>query len=282
MTLRIASLASGSSGNATYVEAGETGVLVDCGTSARTITERLAVLGIPPTRIRGILITHAHSDHYRAAGTLNARYGIPVYADPSVSSYLSVRGRHTSWKRIREVHPLPDSIGALGVEAHDTSHGFDHEDLRSVCFVLRSGGKGVGIATDLGRADGKLGDALRGLDSLLIEANYDEGMIARKLSDPQFAVDWNYLAWVAGDRGHLSNRQCAEFLSSVVSGRTKHILLGHMSHNHRDPAKDNNSVGLAMREVERALGGRGAFLPQLHATHRIGLEPGEPGPLIEV
>lgn len=282
MTLRIASLASGSSGNATYVEAGGRGVLVDCGTSARAIIERLDTLGISPARIQGVLITHAHADHYRAAGTLNARYGIPVYADASVASHLRSRGRHTSWKRLREIRPLPVSIGALQVEAHDTSHGFDDDGVRSVCFILRSGGKGVGIVTDLGVVDSKLESALRGLDGLLVEANYDEATVAGKLSNPAFAVDWGYLSWVAGDRGHLSNRQCAELLASVVSGRTRHILLGHMSHNHRDPARDNNSAALAMGDVMRVLGRLGASAPQVHVTHRIGLEPGDPGPLLEV
>ena len=81
-----------------------------------------------------------------------------------------MRGRHTSWKRLREVRPLPEQIGALGVETYDTSHGFDTEDSRTVCFVFRSGKKGFGVVTDLGSADKTLTGALSGLDGILLAA----------------------------------------------------------------------------------------------------------------
>ena len=78
-TFDICVLASGSTGNAVYVSTETTCLLVDCGLVAKEIEARLTQLDVDPNRLDGILITHAHGDHYRSAGTIHARYGSDVY-----------------------------------------------------------------------------------------------------------------------------------------------------------------------------------------------------------
>ena len=62
--MRFCSLGSGSTGNATLVEASSgttvTRVLVDCGFSMRELTARLARIGLAPADIGGVFITHEH------------------------------------------------------------------------------------------------------------------------------------------------------------------------------------------------------------------------------
>jgi phosphoribosyl 1,2-cyclic phosphodiesterase len=282
MGLTICALASGSSGNATYITTGRTSVLVDCGTSAREVTARLASIDSHPSRLDGILITHAHSDHYRSAGTLHARFGVPVYVDPSTARALGRRGHWTSWRRVQETRPIPDRIGDLEVQAIDTSHGFGPHDGRTVAYLLRHQSSRVGVVTDLGIIPEAMRAQLRGVDALLIEANHDEEIVRRKLSDLTFATDWRYLSWVLGEQGHLSNRQCAEALSDIVTREECHVFLGHLSENHRDPRRDNNDHRLAFAEVEDVLRRRGAPVPQLHRTWRIGREGAGPSTVVRV
>lgn len=282
MTLKICSLASGSSGNATFVSSGCTSLLVDCGASAREVTARLASIGSHPSQLDGILISHAHSDHYRAAGTLHARFGLPVYVDPMTARVLIRRGRSTSWKRIRETRPIPDRIGDIEVLALDTSHGFPPDEGRTVAYVLSRGSSSVGVVTDLGMMSEELIQALRRVDALILEANYDEGVIRRKLADPRFTMDWPYLSWVLSHLGHLSNRQCAEALACLLGDRPMHVYLGHLSENHNDPRRDNNSHEAAFSEVRRVLAREGIPEPYLHRTNRIGREQWGPSLVIEV
>ena len=61
--MRIAVLASGSSGNAIAVSSGGTSLLVDAGMSRRRTSEALATSGIDAETLAGILVTHEHSDH---------------------------------------------------------------------------------------------------------------------------------------------------------------------------------------------------------------------------
>lgn len=282
MALTICSLASGSSGNATYVSSGKTSILVDCGASAREITQRLALIGRHPSQLDGILISHGHSDHYRAAGTLNARFHVPVFVDPTTARALARRGRATSWRRLQETRPIPESIGEIDVTAFDTSHGYGSEEGRTVAYVLRCGAARVGVVTDLGVFTETIAHALRGATALILEANYEEAVLERKLSDPDFARDWQYLSWVRSNRGHLSNRQCAEALASVVESRATHVFLGHLSENHKDPRRDNNGHTLAFAEVVRVLSKAGTPVPQLHRTSRIGRKPNAPSVVLEI
>ena len=69
--LRFCSLGSGSSGNATIIEAtsGTTTsrVLVDCGFTARELKARLARAGLVPGDIDALFVTHEHADQIRRA-----------------------------------------------------------------------------------------------------------------------------------------------------------------------------------------------------------------------
>ena len=80
MELRFAPLFSGSSGNAIYVGCGDTHILVDAGLSGTRITNELAKIGLHPSQLNAILVTHEHTDHTQGVGILSRKYHLPVYA----------------------------------------------------------------------------------------------------------------------------------------------------------------------------------------------------------
>ena len=99
--MRVVSLGSGSSGNAVLVEAGpdrRTKLLVDAGFSTRVLTERLAHVGVQPSQLQGVLITHEHSDHVIGVPTLARRYDIPVTTDPRTYAAFEHNLQYGSWR----------------------------------------------------------------------------------------------------------------------------------------------------------------------------------------
>ena len=82
--LRYKNLSSGSTGNATLVEASDpvgkpSRVLVDCGMRLSRLLELLAMADVLPTEIDAIFITHEHSDHIGCVTQLASRYNIPAW-----------------------------------------------------------------------------------------------------------------------------------------------------------------------------------------------------------
>ena len=63
-------LYSGSSGNALFVQAGRTRLLIDAGKPGKPIGEALHLIGVEPETLDGILITQEHSDHIAGAGVM--------------------------------------------------------------------------------------------------------------------------------------------------------------------------------------------------------------------
>ena len=63
--MRIKILSSGSKGNTTYIECGNTKILIDAGNCCKYIVDKLRNMGIKGNEIDAIFITHTHSDHIR-------------------------------------------------------------------------------------------------------------------------------------------------------------------------------------------------------------------------
>ena len=74
-------LFSGSSGNALFIGAGDTRILIDAGMPGRSIENALRQIGVLPETLSGIAVTHEHSDHVKGVGILSRKYHLPVYAN---------------------------------------------------------------------------------------------------------------------------------------------------------------------------------------------------------
>lgn len=237
--LRFASLGSGSRGNATLVEAGGTRVLIDNGFSARECGRRLAALGVDPATLSAILVTHEHSDHANGVAPLAARHGVPVFLSAGTRAAMEARG-HFDGVRLdlrRVVRGVAFPLGALVVTPVRVPH-----DAREPCqYLFEAGGARLGVLTDVGGCTPGVIDAYGGCDALLLECNHDVEMLR------QGPYPAGLKQRVAGDYGHLSNRQAAAFLRALDTSRLSTLLLGHLS-------EQNNRESLARQAVAEALG----------------------------
>ena len=167
--LELCTLASGSSGNSLLVTDGRTHVLVDAGISCRRICTGLKELGVEPTELAGVLITHEHSDHISGLTTLTKQLRLPVYASPGTGRQLCYRIAFLE-ELLRPVAPGEGfSVGGLAIESFPTSH----DAAESVGYALSAGGRKAAVVTDLGYVTGAVLRGIRGADLLVAEANHD-------------------------------------------------------------------------------------------------------------
>lgn len=227
--MRLTPLASGSSGNSFLVEGNGSAVLVDAGLSAKQLTLRLETVGVDPGSLKGILISHGHSDHVKGVGVLSRRYRIPVLVN---------RG---TWETIEpgvgKVHSLEffktgRAFEFEGFRIHPFSVPHDCSD--PVGFRISKGTARLGIATDLGTATGLVLSLLTDLQVVVLESNHDP----RMLRDGPYP--WELKQRVKGRLGHLSNNDSAQVLERIVTDELKAVVLAHMS-------ETNNTAELALK-----------------------------------
>lgn len=231
--MRLCSIASGSSGNCIYVGSDATHLLVDAGISGKRVEEGLKALELSGRDVDGILITHEHSDHISGLGVLSRKYEIPIY------------GTKGTLKALKEMKngPDPDLFHEIQEDNRFTIKDMtvypmriSHDAAQPVAYKLGFGDKRVGICTDIGVFNDYTVECLKGMDALLLEANHDVNML-------QVGPYPYYLKQrILGDRGHLSNENAGRLLNKILSDRTKHIMLGHLS-------KENNLPQLAFEAV---------------------------------
>jgi phosphoribosyl 1,2-cyclic phosphodiesterase len=259
--LRYKNLSSGSTGNATLVEAsGEhsvtsnrkpSRVLVDCGMRLSRLLELLAVADVQPADIDAIFITHEHSDHIGCVTQLASRYNIPVWASRGTHAalqdmQLKLRAKQPTHSQLVPgfeslVHIATDTclieIGDLQLNPFTVPHDA-REPLQLTCS---DGNAKLGILTDLGHASRHVLDQLTGCNALLLESNHDEEMLSNS-KYPAFLK-----ARVGGDFGHLSNAQAAEILSAVMHDKLRQVSAAHLS-------QQNNHPSLAQSALAAVLG----------------------------
>ena len=263
--LKLHVLASGSKGNAAIVEDSLTGegFAIDCGLCKRDFLGRATEAGFDIHRLRGLVITHAHSDHTKCLGVVLrglAKEGVhmPLYAHPATvgESDPIQQAREAG---LCEVRPLAaeEALSLAGMQVHPFATS--HDAAASFGFRVECEGDALGYLTDSGHVPPAAHEALSGVRLLALEANHDAQML-REGPYP-YAIKRR----IASDAGHLSNAQAAaeleELLGSMGAGMLEAVAAMHVS-------QENNLYSLAEQALADVLRRYGHTARTLAAKQR--------------
>ena len=213
-------LASGSKGNAIFVEMDGARVLIDAGVGVRRVGRALSSLSASLDSLDAIFITHEHSDHVAGLRTLLRHTDAPVYTRPGT---------------LRAITESVD-IGPLRVSAF----GIPHDAADPVGYEI-TGSRKCTVATDLGFVTDEVRSAMEGSDVLVFEANHDLAML-RKGPYP-----WPLKQRILGNRGHLANDEAGRAIAGLRS-RPQKIILAHLSETNNRPAIAEETVSHLLAE----------------------------------
>ncbi len=233
--MRIASIASGSSGNCIYIGSDKTHVLIDAGISKKRIEEGLNQHDIKLSEVNGIFITHEHVDHIQGLGVVLRKYPIPVYGTKETLDAVL---------KYKNIGKVDESLFQPIVPDEDfvcndlTIHPFSisHDAANPVAYRVEREHKSIAVATDMGTYTDYTVDNIKGVDALLLEANHDIRMLQAG------SYPYHLKQRILGNRGHLSNESSGQLLCRILHDNLKHIFLGHLSH-------ENNMEELAYETV---------------------------------
>ncbi len=255
--MRLIVLGSGSSGNTLYVESGETRVLIDVGLSARETARRMSDVGIDPSRLDAIVVTHEHSDHVKGVRVMSKTAGVPVFVSGATRAELPFKEGDDGvlWGEMIS-SSQPFRIGSLDF------HPFTipHDGVDTFAFTVESSGVKVGVVTDLGYITRLVSERLRGSDLIVIESNHDRDML--KVGP----YPWPLKQRIASSSGHLSNDETARWMREDFDGRAQYLVLAHLSSKCNHPE-------LARLSALQALDSHGTlFFPNAESRVKIAYQ----------
>ncbi len=231
--IQVAALGSGSSGNSLLVRAGKTLLLIDCGFTMKETIARLYHLGVTPSELDAVLISHEHGDHVKGVGPLSRKFALPVWC--THGTYHSARDNRFSSVRLFHAHE-PFMIGDIEVDPFPTPH----DAAESCQFVFSFQHTRFANVTDLGACTPHVREKLQGVHGLVVECNYDNDMLRNGPYPPSLQ------ARIRSDYGHLGNDQAGVLLQLLDHPGLQHILLGHLS-------EQNNADAVALATIEQHL-----------------------------
>jgi phosphoribosyl 1,2-cyclic phosphodiesterase len=237
--IRFKNLGSGSTGNATVVQAGDgtrlSHLLVDCGLGIRQLDARLARAGMLAEQIDAIFITHEHSDHVGCARQLALRERIPVWMSHGTWTAIGKPDFDGLLRIACDGVEIP--VGALAVLPFTVPHDA-REPLQLTCG---DGDRRLGVATDMGHASSHVLEQLAGCETILLECNHDPALLAASTYPPFLKRR------VGGAYGHLANSAAAALAAALQPRGLSQVVAAHLS-------EQNNRPELARAALAAALG----------------------------
>lgn len=245
-------IASGSQGNAVILN---DAVLIDCGMPYKQLAPYVPKLKL-------VLLTHIHSDHFckrtlrrLAAERPTLRFGCCRWlASPLVAA--GVPERQIDLLKPRVMY----GYGLCNVIPFELTH-----NVPNCGYKVHFGNGKVIYATDTNNLDGI--QAI-GYDLYLIEANYNDEDIRRRIKEKRMAGQFAYEEQAF--RNHLSEAKCTEFLLRNMRGNgiaiPMHVHVdkeaSHDNHSEDPPGRGQEAGGAAgeghqpVSGAEAALSGR--------------------------
>ena len=232
-------LASGSSGNATYIENEGHSFLVDAGLSGRKMEELFAAIGKKMSDLDGILVTHEHSDHIKGLGIVARKHKVPIYAN--AKTWTAMDGLVGAIPVEQRFHFDMDTVKTFG------SFAVSHDAADPMFYVFHAGGRKLSLITDTGYVSDRMKGVIQASDAYVFESNHDVGMLQMG------RYPWSVKRRILSDVGHVSNEDAAVAMSEVLAEKPTRIYLSHLS-------KDNNMKDLARMSVEQTLQSKGIIV----------------------
>lgn len=242
MSLKFISLSSGSSGNSYYLGNDRVSFIIDAGIGVRTIKKRLAEYNVDAGKVDFILVTHDHSDHIRHLAALSERLMKPVVATQKLFNSIEVHphtlGGVKSFRKIIEKEK-PYHFKGISVTAFEVPH----DATENLGYYIDFLGERFTIVTDLGHVTQKVIDFCRISNHVVIESNYDCGMLEGG-KYPRYLIDR-----IRGGLGHLSNDETAAAIRLMYHQSLRNIFLCHLSDNNNTPELAYNTSHNVLRQL---------------------------------
>ena len=229
--MRICNLASGSSGNCTYIETDTTKILIDNGKPLSYVFNYLNELGVDPYTIDAILITHEHSDHIKGIQQFAKSYNTNIYAHINISKIVK-----------NQIHVNPEQFNFFDSDfeignLHIQPFPLPHDSKFCVGYRINEEDAVVSICTDLGSFSEQTFEIIKSSALVYLEANYDPEMLMSYPNYPPFLKKR-----INGPNGHLSNLNCAKAIEKLVQAGTRLVVLSHISEH-------SNTTNLAVGTI---------------------------------
>jgi len=227
------SFGSGSSGNAYLFRTEEGCFMIDAGLSTRRIQSYLRETGVSMHSLQALFLTHDHRDHSQSTGRLQLAFKkqggtLPVYMTEKVLQGIESNPVFKK-KPLKEwVYFIHEGETLLCCGCTITPLHIPHDSLDNVGYFIRHGEQTLLLATDVGRVTGELLSYIGKTENLIVEANYDEDMLA---NGPYSLFLQNR---IRGGNGHLSNVRTADLIFQFRNS-LRRVWFCHLSEKNNTP-----------------------------------------------
>ncbi len=239
---RICTLASGSSGNSTYISTPGGDILIDAGISCKALMSAIDNAGGDVTKICAVAVTHTHTDHIKGLKTFLKTTQIPLIASSQTLEDLALNNIIPEKTKTITADQGVITLGDIAIDFFKTSH--DARGSGGYVITLPDNRK-TAVCTDLGIVTDTIRQKLCGCQAILIESNHDVELLRHGPYPASLKLR------ILSNEGHLSNIACAKELPLLLKNGATRIILGHLS-------AENNTPLLAAATAKASLAQLGA------------------------
>lgn len=227
-------MASGSKGNATYIEHNNVKILIDVGISFKRIKDAMSSHGFDIFSVTHVFITHEHVDHIKGIETLYKNIKAPIYITEGTAKSMNMSSNPLYKDHLQLIEPLePFFLEDMEIIPFPLSH-----DARDpIGFIIKADDKKISFITDTGYIREGLIPLLSNADLYYMEANHDPYLLK---NSPR---PYHTIRRILTEKGHLSNEDSAYYFSQMMGDQTKKIIMAHIS-------EECNTVDIIKRTYE--------------------------------
>lgn len=229
--MRVCVLSSGSKGNCSYIETTSHKILIDIGNSSAYVERSLRSIGVEPSEVDMVLISHAHVDHIAGLRVFSKKFNPKVYMTEKIFKESDLN--------ISNVYDIPSVYEIDGVKITSIKTSHDTEDSNG--YIVEENGKSCVYITDTGYINKRYFKKLYNKNIYIFESNHDPEML---MNNPRYPHHTKIR--IIGDTGHLSNQDSSYYLSEFIGPDTKIVYLAHLS-------EQNNTEELALSTLKNEL-----------------------------